>query len=602
MNQVYSHWLSRMISMLLLLTLLVHTQPAAAATISVGCGDTRVAELIAAIEQANTTPVADTIELAANCVYTLTAVHNTTIGENGLPTITTPLTINGNGASIERSTAAETPAFRFFFMPAAGTLMLRQITLYNGKADLYSSGGAILNDDGTLTISESTLRSNTADNGGAIYNRAGEITIQQSSFSHNSASYGGAIQSDPSWSGTTNSAHLTVTHSIFSENTAQEEGGGIWSFDPITVTHTTFSHNSAVEDGGAIYSFNLRTIEHSTFRDNTADLGGALFISSNTDLPGLVTNSDFSQNRASVGGGIYNDYGNLTIQHSTLHDNIADHFGGAITNYDILNLHHSTISNNTAYTKGGGIYNNTGGNDTWLVTHSTISNNSAAYGGGIYNTGNDFGPANNRPMYNGEYDNDILIQQSTISGNTATQQGGGIWNGEFLSLEASTITANSASEGGGMWSDLILTFNQSILAANTATSGADITFVGLDIITHGHNLLGSNATVETFFPAGTLNSNGDYVGSAAAPLDPRLGPLANNGGPTLTHMPLVGSPAIDSGPITATFTTDQRGFTRIYGPRVDIGAVEVQAAVAYTEHIYLPLLRTPAPAQHARQP
>ena len=174
---------------------IVSTRPAAAATISVGCGDTRVAELIAAIEQANTTPAADTIELAVDCVYTLTAVHNTIQhqGANGLPVISTPLTINGNGAVIERSTAADTPAFRLLM--AQADLTLHQLTLHNGNADTYNNGGAILNIDSNLMISESTLWSNTAHYGGGIYNHAGQITIHHTTFSHNTAGYGGAIQS-----------------------------------------------------------------------------------------------------------------------------------------------------------------------------------------------------------------------------------------------------------------------------------------------------------------------------------------------------------------------------------------------------------------------
>jgi hypothetical protein len=67
------------------------------------------------------------------------------------------------------------------------------------------------------------------------------------------------------------------------------------------------------------------------------------------------------------------------------------------------------------------------------------------------------------------------------------------------------------------------------------------------------------------------------TGSAAAPLNAKLGPLANNGGPTLTHMLLAGSPARNAGNNAAGLTTDQRGFVRVVGTAADIGAVEVQA-------------------------
>ena len=587
MNQVYSRWLSRMISIFLLLTLLVHTQPAAAATITVGCGNTRVAELIAAIEQANSTPAADTIELAADCIYTLTTAHNTTEGPTGLPVISTPLTINGNGASIERSTAVDTPQFRLLIVKA--DLILHGLTLHNGatsSSDPEKKGGAIYNNGGTLTLIESTLRNNTAKNGGGIFNHAGEITIHHSTFSHNNA---------------------------------QALGGAIWSINPLTVTHSIFSANNAVQDGGAMYLSNGGNIDQSTFHSNTASVGGAISIAGDRE-PVFITNSTFSNNSAEAGGGIWN-VAPLTIQHSTFSNNTAHVFGGAIDNYDVLTIQHSTISNNTAEEEGGGININYPG--SLLLIDSTVNDNRATDGGGMYCLGDEFiikdstirgnqatnqgggiwnaalieiqnsTISNNQAADGGGIWNVALIemQNSTVSGNTATNQGGGIWNDTGLRVEASTITRNHAADGGGIWhrNEVILT--QTIVAANTATETADIAFRGdsaitEEIISHGYNFIGSNATIEAVFPAGTPNSNGDYVGSAAAPLDPRLGPLANNGGSTLTHMPLVGSPVIDTGPITTTFTTDQRGFTRMYGPHVDIGAVEVSpSAFLHPTHV-----------------
>jgi hypothetical protein len=97
-----------------------------------------------------------------------------------------------------------------------------------------------------------------------------------------------------------------------------------------------------------------------------------------------------------------------------------------------------------------------------------------------------------------------------------------------------------------------------------------------DFTSGGHNLIG-DGTGSTGFVNGV---NGDMVGTAANPIDPRLGPLANNGGPTQTHALLAGSPAIDHGDNTNAPATDQRGVAR---PRdgdhngsraVDIGAFE----------------------------
>jgi hypothetical protein len=84
----------------------------------------------------------------------------------------------------------------------------------------------------------------------------------------------------------------------------------------------------------------------------------------------------------------------------------------------------------------------------------------------------------------------------------------------------------------------------------------------------GHNLIGAT-NGSSGFPM-----SGDLVGSIASPLDPKVGPLANNGGPTLTIALLPGSPAIDAGDSAAAPPTDQRGFPRPFGRAADIGAFE----------------------------
>jgi hypothetical protein len=91
----------------------------------------------------------------------------------------------------------------------------------------------------------------------------------------------------------------------------------------------------------------------------------------------------------------------------------------------------------------------------------------------------------------------------------------------------------------------------------------------------GFNLIGDGSGAGAF-----INGvGGDQVGSPAGRLNPRLGPLANNGGPTPTRAPLAGSPAIDTGPAAPCPTAvDQRGVARPQGQRCDIGAVEVGVA------------------------
>jgi LPXTG-motif cell wall-anchored protein len=137
-------------------------------------------------------------------------------------------------------------------------------------------------------------------------------------------------------------------------------------------------------------------------------------------------------------------------------------------------------------------------------------------------------------------------------------------------VSSSTIAGNEAPLGSGLFaesSSLTVTLRNSVLADN------DVDDLTLDAAT----LDASYSLVER--PTATLTETGNLTG-----IDPRLGALANNGGTTLTMLPLAGSPLINAGnPATTGIpATDQRGLARISGPRIDMGAVEVQAVLAAT--------------------
>ena len=265
---------------------------------------------------------------------------------------------------------------------------------------------------------------------------------------------------------------------------------------------------------------------------------------------------------------------------------------------DILNNGMVTVNNSTISGASTGILNN----GTATVTSSTISGNSTE---GIYNatflaraTVTNSTISNNR--INGITNlGDITVINSTISGNTAD----GIANilstlsgasSGGLVLENSTLYNNGNGIEGGRSSVLnstisnnrnsgiqgdssgIASIGNTIIAKN---SFADI-LIGTGVFDLGYNLIGKGD--ERSFFAGQNGVNGDIVGTTANPVDPKLGPLADNGGPTLTQALLPGSPAIDAGSnalISPGVTTDQRGpgFNRISNGRVDIGAFEVQA-------------------------
>ena len=175
--------------------------PAGADSLTVGCaadGAVRAAALIDAVDAANTSAGADTITLAAGCVYTFTAPNQmgatdptrfNWYGPNALPAIASAITIEGNGATIERSPADGTPMFRLLYVgadptrpstadyasPGAGELTLRNLTLGRGLAKGGDSGaggggaglgGAVFN-QGLLTLDGVTLTANTAQGGSA---------------------------------------------------------------------------------------------------------------------------------------------------------------------------------------------------------------------------------------------------------------------------------------------------------------------------------------------------------------------------------------------------------------------------------------------------
>ncbi|MCH8914138.1 MAG: hypothetical protein IIA33_11290, partial [Planctomycetes bacterium] len=182
---------------------------------------------------------ADTIELPVDATITLTEPDNDTDGPNGLPSITSEVIINGNGSTVERDGADDTPEFRIFFVAADGGLTLENLTVSNGSVESapYSSAGGGIFNEGVLTLTDSTLSNNEGgDFGGGIFN-LGTATVTNSTFSGNVASFHG--------SGIGNAGTLTLTHSTISGNSgAGAGGGGFWtSGGVLTLSYSTVCGN-----------------------------------------------------------------------------------------------------------------------------------------------------------------------------------------------------------------------------------------------------------------------------------------------------------------------------------------------------------------------
>jgi hypothetical protein len=271
-------------------------------------------------------------------------------------------------------------------------------------------------------------------------------------------------------------------------------------------------------------------------------------------------------NAAAYGGGITNDE-HLTISRAAITGNFAPTGGGGIANTSpaTLIVHQSILSGNTTAGGGGAILNV----GEVVILESTVSENQATYyGGGILNLGN------------------LVVQNTTISGNRADIFGGGIssYGGDAIVLN-STITqnhcdnvnANLDNGGGILVADSDLLVSNTIVADNFRGSGNTIENDIVLAMGGTMNFGSSNNLIGTGGSGGLTNGvNGNQVGVT----NPRLGPLANNGGPTPTHALIIGSPAIDSGDpaFAGPPTSDQRGvpYQRIASGRIDVGAFEFQ--------------------------
>lgn len=268
----------------------------------------------------------------------------------------------------------------------------------------------------------------------------------------------------------------------------------------------------------------------------------------------LTISNGFSDGE--VGGGIFmGDSSTLTLNGSTISDNIASGYGGGIymSNSSTLFLANTTITRNTG-SNGGGIFINNSG--TLHINTSTINSNSTAVGG------------NGGGIYNGPIGT-INATNSTIDSNTAQGgNGGGIYNTATITFTSSTITDNNADNGGGIHSVATATLNNNLIALNTAPNAADL--LG-NAFTGDYNLVG-DADGSMGLPPTT-----NQLGTTIVPIDPLIGTLSNNGGLTLTRALLNNSRAIDKGS-SPGIITDQRGQPRPVGNRSDIGAYEAQFA------------------------
>lgn len=315
------------------------------------------------------------------------------------------------------------------------------------------------------------------------------------------------------------------------------------------------------------------------------------FISGAPVAPSLTMSAVVIQNgkpRADGGGGILN-FGRLALSNAIVRNNNARggrtqaDVGGGLCN-DVgatMTLNNVTVTGNSAI-GGGGIFNHVGGSAT--LTDVTVSGNNTQDilgGAGVYNAGT------------------ATLNRVTISGNTTGGFGGGMANGGVAVLTDVTVSGNTAVSAGALLSCsanalfclftqgsvVMTTLTNVTVAGNTATGVPGASAGGIQILNGTVRL--ANVIVSANTPSNcssSVTSLGHNLDSGATcgfgePGDlsntsPNLGPLQDNGGFTLTHALLAGSPAIDAGANAGCPPTDQRGVIRPQGAACDIGAYE----------------------------
>ncbi|MBT8215529.1 MAG: hypothetical protein KJO17_01620, partial [Acidimicrobiia bacterium] len=453
----------------------------------------------------------------------------------------------------------------------------------SGNAAGGDGGGIYGTGDSYVFITGSSVTDNTAARGGGAYLDVDLVDLDDATFRDNEATAGGggglylASVTD-----TVNIADSTFGGSDFG-NSATGVGGGLYALSGTTViTDTDFVENDSA-NGGGIYAQNgAITLQGVHLLDNTATaLGGGMWadgadavIESSVGRQGLI-----SQNQAAQGGGVFVRNADLTLTDATVSQNSAGSGGGinvacisctaaaTITNANVLNnngniggglriqdnvalaLDSTVVSGNTASSGGAGLYFTGPGG---LVDSSTFTSNvttgALGTGGGVYAGGDliidstTIGPGNQANDGAGLYvaaGGSVDIANSTVTGNTATASGGGIYTDSTLVLNFVTIAENSADTGGGVYGTgaPVSIFN-TIAAGNSATTSPDCFNTANPATTAGFNFLGDPSGCGNYTPG----NNGNLPPGSTVDLQP----LADNGGPTLTHALGAGSDAIDA--------------------------------------------------------
>jgi hypothetical protein len=502
------------------------------------------------------------------------------------------LTIAGPGASVITVNGNRT--FTIFQVNAAVADTINSLTI-SGGADNFLAGtqsGGIQN-LGTLSLSSDVFNNNQTSaiplngqtSGAAIGNNAGAtLTVNSCTFLNGTTPpASGAGDS----AGIDNQGLLTVQNSTFTGNTGHNSGGiDNRGNGNLTVTGCAFNNNvgNFLLPAGAIRNNSSVTVSiaNSSFNGNSSSDGEAIVNDGGGTM--VITGSIFSRNTGTgsvIVNGDTTGPGTLTLTNSVLTGNTAT--TGTVTSISTLTVNTCYLGKNTVNNAfGGGAFtlNASFGTFTDTIANTTIANNQNGPGG-LAGAGG---------IQSGDDTLTLIMSNVTIAGN-ATSGGGaggfGAFSGKAL-LTNVTITGNKSQGNAGGISQ----FSSAVRMTNTLVAGNQNAGGNGDINGDTPNPVnGPNLALNCIVGNGT-GFNGRYaatncqVGTAAAPINPLLAPLAYYGGPILpggmgqlTVALLPGSPAINGGTFSnnngvAVPVTDERGFGRVGLP--DIGAFESQ--------------------------
>jgi len=476
----------------------------------------------------------------------------------------------------------------------------------SGAGDSEQSRGTGMYGPAQAAVTDSLFRLNEADRfggGAAAKYTDSDLNISNGQIDNNLAgpalpeAFSGSAEAGRSSiiSGTTDNAggggvgaiygayvYLEGNSNVF-YNEATQGGGMLAAYGGVAVAaYSDIAANSAVYGGGALAGFiapsptsrgggggngGFVVIQDSLVSSNQAALGGGGMSLPESSL--LLSDTLISGNQADIGGGALGYGGLLEVKYSEVDGNSAALYGGGVAGFYsgcALNVTFSAMTGNTASQGGGGM----AGNCDAYFGYSTVADNQADYAGGLAL----YGPAglppellnttitsNTAEIVGGLYTDGLIADFLTVSHNLAT--------GPQPQTAGSGDTGRGVPQSGGAFLDTSgndVQIENTIFSDNTGPSGPrdlDIGGTGSAVVDY---------TLIRFPGAGIPVGTGNLLS-----VDPQLGALENNGGPTATRALASGSPSVDTANPATSVDFDQRGdpFVRQFGGRADMGAFEL---------------------------